>query len=452
MAYDPSRRGSLFSALILIFFGLFLLLHFYRGFALGRVFTRWWPLLLILWGLSKLYERMAPQPQPGARGGFISGREVFLILLMVGLVGIVFGTEKIRNWIDIPGHQGPIHGENHGFDLDAVSRSVPPDAHVSIRNARGNVHVRPGSGPEIKVTGRKNITAWTDREALRISSRSAIEIAQEGSGFEIRPTGSDTRERRIGFDLEVELPAKASLTVRTEKGDIDVTDLAGQVSATSKSGDVEIRNIGDDVSVEIAHGDAKVSRVKGNVNVSGKGNEVEVVDVSGSLTVAGEFFSPIHADKVAKGLRFVSHRTDLTLTQQAGRFEIRPGSFEIADSAGNLTITTKENDLNFENITGRVRIDNRNATVRFRLSTPPKEDIEITDVSANLVVTLPASAAFEIVADSHSGEIDSEFQGPTLKKTTTDSGDSHLEGKVGSKGPRIILKTTYGSISLHKGT
>ena len=32
------------------------------------------------------------------------------------------------------------------------------------------------------------------------------------------------------------------------------------------------------------------------------------------------------------------------------------------------------------------------------------------------------------------------------------SGDSHLEGKIGAKGPKITLKTTYGSISIHKGT
>jgi hypothetical protein len=36
--------------------------------------------------------------------------------------------------------------------------------------------------------------------------------------------------------------------------------------------------------------------------------------------------------------------------------------------------------------------------------------------------------------------------------TKSDSGgDSHLEGKYGrGHGPKIILKTSYGSISIHK--
>jgi DUF4097 and DUF4098 domain-containing protein YvlB len=452
MAYDPSRRSSLFSALVLIFFGLFFLFHYYRGLELGHIFTRWWPLLLILWGVSKLYERMIPQPQGGTRGGFISGREIFLVLLLLAVLGIVIGTEVVGGWIGSPRGPDLVVGKSFSYNLEVAPRSAPTDAHVTIRNTRGNIHVRPGSAAEIKVSGRKNITAWTEAQASRISSRTALEIVQEGSGFEIRPSGLDTRERRIGFDLDVELPSQASLTIRSEKGDVDVSDFGGQVSVTSKSGDVELRNIGNDVSVEISHGDAKVSTVKGNVIVSGRGSEVEVINVTGSATIQGEFFSPIHAEKIAKGVRFVSHRTDLTLTQLPGRFEIRPGNFEIADSAGNLTITTNSNDLNLENIAGRVKIDNRNANVHFRLASPPKEDIEITNSSASIVVTLPPNAGFQIIADSHSGDIDSEFQAPTLKKTTTESGDSHLEGKVGSRGPKITLKTSYGSISLHKGT
>jgi hypothetical protein len=40
-----------------------------------------------------------------------------------------------------------------------------------------------------------------------------------------------------------------------------------------------------------------------------------------------------------------------------------------------------------------------------------------------------------------------------LKQISTESGDSRLEGKYGSgRGPKITLKTSYGSISLHKNS
>ena len=73
MANGYPRRSSVFSGLVLILFGLLFLLHNFRGgFSLGRLLIHWWPLLLILWGIAKLYERVAAQrsgAQPGAPGG-----------------------------------------------------------------------------------------------------------------------------------------------------------------------------------------------------------------------------------------------------------------------------------------------------------------------------------------------------------------------------------------------
>src|SRR5260221_9924725 len=53
------RGSSVFSGLILIFIGLLLLLHNYRGFELSGIIIRWWPLILIFWGALKIYERTA---------------------------------------------------------------------------------------------------------------------------------------------------------------------------------------------------------------------------------------------------------------------------------------------------------------------------------------------------------------------------------------------------------
>ena len=76
----------------------------------------------------------------------------------------------------------------------------------------------------------------------------------------------------------------------------------------------------------------------------------------------------------------------------------------------------------------------------------------VGSASAPITLSLPESASFEIVADCHSGDIDSEFEADSLKLTKSESGgDSHLEGKYGrGHGPKIILKTSYGSISIHK--
>jgi DUF4097 and DUF4098 domain-containing protein YvlB len=227
--------------------------------------------------------------------------------------------------------------------------------------------------------------------------------------------------------------------------------MAKPVNVTNGVGDIEIRGTAGDVSIDTRKSDIKVSDTKGNVKISGHGGEINVSGATGGLTIDGEFYGAIRADKIAKGVRFLSQRTDLTLSQLAGHMEAGPGNLEIFDAPGNLSVRSQD-DITLENAGGKVKVENRRGNVEVRFSAPPKEDIEINNSSAGITLSLPDSSSFEIVADCHSGDIDSEFQADSLKMTPgTGSKDAHLEGKYGNgRAPKITLKTSYGSISLRK--
>ena len=114
-----------------------------------------------------------------------------------------------------------------------------------------------------------------------------------------------------------------------------------------------------------------------------------------------------------------------------------------------MRLRTRDAEINVENPGGKVNIDNRNASVSVRFSSAPKEDVQITNSSSEIALTVPGGASFEIAADCRNCEISSEF--PGLGASKTESGDSHLAGKYGSgKGPKITLKTSYGNISLRR--
>jgi DUF4097 and DUF4098 domain-containing protein YvlB len=251
--------------------------------------------------------------------------------------------------------------------------------------------------------------------------------------------------------MDIQVPKKATVTVRNEKGDITVSDMTAPVSITSASGDVEVRDTSSDVTIEMHKGDVKVSDTKGDIKISGKGGQVDIASATGSFTLDGEFYGPIRADKVAKGLRFISQRTDLTLTSLSGHMEASSGNLEIVDAPGDIALRTNRYSVTIENVTGKVRVDNRDGDVQLRFSSPPKEDIQVANTNASISLTIPGSTNFNIVSDCHSCDIDSEFSSDSLKKTAAESGNSHLEGKYGNeRGPKITLKTSYGAISIHK--
>jgi hypothetical protein len=152
-------------------------------------------------------------------------------------------------------------------------------------------------------------------------------------------------------------------------------------------------------------------------------------------------------------VRFLSQRTDLTLTQLGGHFEKGSGNMEIADAPGNLTSHTKNVSVSLENVTGKIVLDNTNGSIELRFSNPPKEDITVNNQRASVTLLMPSQSSFDIQADCRSCDINSEFNGDSLTPTRTEKGDSHLEGKYGAaRGPKITLKSSYDSIEIRKTT
>jgi len=446
MAITRPHSSSFFSGLLLIFVGVLLLLHNYQGYDLGEALKHWWPLIFIIWGAIKLFERTMATRSGQASGGTVTASEVLLVFGLILLVGIVVAIDIAKQ--HMPGEMD-LGTETFGYDLEATPKPISPDSHVTIHNERGNISVRSSDTAEIRVSGKKNVKAWSDSDAQRVANPISVEIVQSGDGYEIHPTGLPSRDSRISVDLEVSVPPKAVVTVRNDKGDITISDMAAPVVINSGNGDIEVRDTAGDVSIDSRKGDIKVSDTKGNVKLSGHGGQVEVISASGSFTLDGEFYGPIRAEKVAKGVRFVSQRTDLTLSQLTGHMEASPGSLEVADVPGNLTVRAQD-DISIENVTGKLKVDNHKGDVEVRYSTPPKEEVEIDNSSASISITLPESSNFEILGDCHNCDIQSEFESDSLK-TTQHSGDSHIEGTYGSgHGPKITLKTSHGTISIHK--
>ncbi len=440
-----ARSSGFFSGLVLLSVGVLLLLHNYGHLDLHGFFARWWPLMIIFWGAVKLYERTAGRRFAGGDGGGITGGEILLVLGMLALLGTVVGVdytkEKIGGTVDV--------GDTFSYDVDIAPKKVPANARVMVHNGRGDITVRGSDEDQIRVTAKKTVRTWSESQAARMAEPVSVEIAPNGDALEVRPSGYDLSDSRISVDLEVAIPKKSVLTIKTDKGDVTVTGIYADVTITNMNGDVDVRGTGGDVNVEMRKGDTKVSDTKGDVKISGKGGEIEVNDSSGSLTVDGDFYGPVRADKAQKGVRMISAKTDLTLSALAGHMEAGSGNLDIVDAPGNLTLRTRDSEISVENPGGKVNIDNRNAGINVRFSSVPKEDVQITNSSSEIALTLPGSASFEMQADCRNCEISSEFTGLTASKT--ESGDSHLAGKYGSgKGPKITLKTSYGNISLQR--
>src|SRR5262249_45852802 len=91
MSTYSHRRRSIFWALTLIAVGgLFLYQNFNPVIYPWEVIANFWPILIILWGLSKLIDYVQARAHPGtAPPALFSGSEVILLLLILVLGTLV---------------------------------------------------------------------------------------------------------------------------------------------------------------------------------------------------------------------------------------------------------------------------------------------------------------------------------------------------------------------------
>jgi hypothetical protein len=444
------RTTGVFSGLLLIIFGGLLLLHNYGHLQIVNVFKHGWPLIFIFWGATKLYERTIAERQ-GRSSGWITPGEVFLVVGLMTIGGLVIAVDSVRQH-PLPAIFGGL-GSAHSYDFDLPPETIPLNSRITIRAGRGNITVRSSDDQTLRISGQKQIHAWSTEGADRQANRVEVSVLHHGDGYEITPTGFDLGDARIAVDMEVVLPKRSVVTVHNEHGDITVSDMAGDVAVSTKRGAIEVNDTAGNVDIDTRGGDVKVSDTKGDIKIAGHGGEVEAVNATGSLLVDGEFYGSIRADKISKGVRFLSQRTDLTLTQLGGHFEKGSGNMEIADAPGNLTSHTRNVSVSLENVTGKIVLDNTNGSIELRFSNPPKEDITVNNQRASVILLMPSHSSFDIQADCRSCDINSEFNGDSLTPTRTEKGDSHLEGKYGAtRGPKITLKSSYDSIEIRKTT
>jgi hypothetical protein len=300
MGRSRQRSSGIFTGLVLITVGVLLLLHNYSNLDLEEILLRWWPLALIFLGLVKLYDRTVAGRTDDPGSARITGSEILLVVGMMVLLSCVVAFDYGKRVIGGEGLPPGLSGDAFPFDLDVVPKAVPANARITVRGGRGDITVRATDTPEIHVAGKKNVHAWNEDDAQRRAGPVSVEIVQNGDGYEIHPTGAGASDSRINIEMDIEVPKKALVTVRNEKGHITVSDMMTPVSVTSSSGDVEVRDTSSDVTIEMHKGDVKVSDTKGDIKISGKGGQVDVTSATGSFTLDGEFYGPIRADKVTK--------------------------------------------------------------------------------------------------------------------------------------------------------
>ena len=451
----PSR--SLAGPVVLIIIGVFLLLRTMGvlHWSLWHAFARFWPLLLILWGVIKLIEYQEARRE-GMRARGIGAGGVFLIICLI-MFGLAASESDRVNWgalrdqINIDDEDLHWFGNTYNYD-DELTQSFPGGASVKIVDDHGAVNVSAAEENnvdrgQIKVIIRKHVGADDQKTADQYNAQTKPQISVNGNVVTLNANTQGAGEHSINTDMDVYLPRKASVVIATQHGDVNVNGREGDLEVSNRKGQVTIDDVNGNANLNLQHSSVRGERIAGDVSVSGVTNDLDLRDVKGAVHLNGEFMESVKLAKIAKGVTFKSARTDMEFSRLDGELNLDSGDLRASSLNGPLRLVTRAKDIRLEQVSGDVRVQDENGDVEVGIRS--LGNVQIQNHRGDLTLTLPAKAGFQIDARAQGGEINSEYG---ELKVNNGNDQANASGTVGGGGPHLVISNEHGDISIRKGT
>jgi DUF4097 and DUF4098 domain-containing protein YvlB len=251
----------------------------------------------------------------------------------------------------------------------------------------------------------------------------------------------------INTDLDIALPRKATLTISTWHGDISVMGRDANAAVTSQDGDVAITDLNGGLTLSLENSSARISQVSSDVTIQGRAKEVSIEDVKGAVHLDGDFREDLKLARIAKAVSFRTTRTEMDIAKVEGYLNLDSGDLEANSISGPLRLKTRSKDIMLNGVNNDVRLTNENGAVEVHVS--KLGPLDITNSRGDIRVYVPAKAGFQLQAQAHDGEIQTDFN--SLKIENGDTGGTG-NGSANGGGPRMVLNNEHGSIEVRTDT
>ena len=448
-------RGSITGPIVLIAIGLLFLIHALSpSFHVGELLARYWPYILIFWGVIQFVEISirtlsgGPIPVNGIGGG------AWFLVVLICIAGLI--TTEVRRpdtWWRRAGWERGVEafGQEHDYSVETIERPVGNMPHLVIENFRGDAKITGTDGTDLSVSGRKTVRAFEKGDADRANAETPVEVLVEGSKVVIRCNQDKAGMRTpVTTNLEISLPKGSTIQATGRSGDFDISSVSGEVDISSDNAGVRLEDIDGNVKIDTRRSDLiHCANVNGTVDLRGHGTDVELTKIAGQATISGDYTGTVSLRDLAKPVRVENMRTELDAQQVPGEIRLERGSVNLQNVVGPVRLATRATDVSLDGFSNAVELTVDKGDIDLRPGRLPLGKIVVHTRSGNIELAVPQSASFALNASTDHGEIDNEF-GDALKEREEGRG-ARLEGNIGN-GPQVNLTTDRGSITVRKAS
>ncbi len=229
----------------------------------------------------------------------------------------------------------------------------------------------------------------------------------------IPPVASDPWGRSISKgDVE------GDLVLTYAPSDVTAGHVAGSVKISTRSGQIRVAAAGKGAELSSAGGDIRIENVTGDLKATTSGGDIRAGDVSGDARLA-----------------------------TAG------GDVVVRSAGGSVTARTGGGDITLRKVHGPVLARTSGGTIVCEISSAAAPGGELVTSGGDVTVTLPSNYRADVNVRVTGGEMEADAissQFPDIVVTRR-PGSISGEGKLNGGGPKLIIRSTSGSVSVRKG-
>jgi hypothetical protein len=189
--------------------------------------------------------------------------------------------------------------------------TLSPGGTISIANVSGDIQI---TGTNTGTVSVRAIREGRDKDAVEVVDESTAGHVS----LKVRYPSGGSNDASVKFVVEVPAGSQYKFEkLSTASGDIEVVNVAGDLTASTASGDVTVSQFLGNATANTASGDTKITNVQGEIHANSASGDVTILGAAGLVsaqTASGDIKVEISRVEGSGEMKFASASGDVTVT------------------------------------------------------------------------------------------------------------------------------------------
>ena len=327
--------------------------------------------------------------------------QVMLILQGVLFAGLAIADAAVENNIE------------RSFQVASGGR-------LTIDTDRGSIEVRTADHDLVDVKIERKVKRGGKWGVEEVLEDFPITFDHSDGGVTIRAKYGEkkswpwNRERnRLGIKFLITVPQRYNVDLKTAGAGISVGDLEGEVRSQTSGGRLRLGNIEGPVWGRTSGGSIKLAGTQGDADVRTSGGKITIGSVAGAVEA-----------------------------------KTSGGSISIDKATGGVNAKTSGGSITVEEVMGGINAKTSGGSIKAYISRQPEGDCSLETSGGSVTAYLVEDISIDVEARTSGGSVSTDVPIATVVQGKVRK--NRLQGAINGGGPLLKLRTSGGSIRLHK--